>query len=131
MADILIVDDDVDMAMTLGDLLALEGHSVRVAHNGLAGLDDISDRFPELIVLDIEMPLLDGPGLALELLVLDAGRELIPIIMLSGFLGITDVAARLGIPYILPKPSSPEAICSMVARALAERIPPRPPPKLP
>jgi CheY-like chemotaxis protein len=127
MGDILIVDDDADMAMTLGELFAQEGHVVRVANDGLAGLAEVDARFPDVVVLDIEMPVLDGPAMAARLLIENVGRERIPVVMVSGFLDLAAVAGRLGTPYCLPKPSPPDAILGMVNRALTERIPPRPP----
>ena len=126
MADILIVDDDADASALLGIVLETEGHTVRVAHDGQRGLAEIERRFPALVVLDIEMPVLDGPGMALELRRRGEGREAIPILLSSGHPAIAQVARRIGTPHWLPKPSGIDAILAAVARALtpvARRLP--------
>jgi CheY-like chemotaxis protein len=126
-ADILIVDDNVDLALTLGDLLTLYGHTVRVAYDGIEGLAAVDERFPDVVVLDVEMPKLDGPGMATRMILQDVGRENIPIVLASGLVELLDVAAHVGTPYAVPKPSPPDTILGVVRRALAERTAPRPP----
>jgi DNA-binding NtrC family response regulator len=128
MADILIVDDDIDLANTVSDMIVLaRGHEARTANDGHEGLAQVEARFPDLIILDIEMPHLDGPGMAYEMLVQNCGRQHIPILLVSGYLDLPRVAERVGTPYALAKPCSPDVLLAMVDRALTERIPPRPP----
>jgi CheY-like chemotaxis protein len=129
-ADVLVVDDTPEIALTVGDLLAMEGHTVRVAYDGKAGLAALDERLPELVVLDIEMPVLDGPGMAARMLNDDRGRECIPIVLVSGFVDLAAVARRLGTPYSVPKPSTPETLLDTVNRALTERTAPHPPQEL-
>jgi CheY-like chemotaxis protein len=57
---VLVVDDNVDAAQSLGMLLKLSGHDVSVAHNGHDGLQQASEFRPELVLLDIGMPVMDG-----------------------------------------------------------------------
>ncbi len=124
MADLLIVDDNVDLAALIEMLLTGEGHRVRVAHDGEEGMRALDGRVPELVILDVDMPVLDGPGMAYRMLVEDCGRELIPIVLLSGTIDLAAVARRVGTPYVLPKPCDPERLLQTVARALVERTPP-------
>jgi CheY-like chemotaxis protein len=57
---ILVVDDNADAANSLGRLLSLLGHEVRVVHNGASALSEI-DRFgPQAVLLDLGMPIMDG-----------------------------------------------------------------------
>ena len=63
MADVLVVDDDPDIRGMLAFLLEDEGHLVRVAADGLAGLAALEDRAPDCLVVDVMMPGLDGFGL--------------------------------------------------------------------
>ncbi len=127
MADILIVDDDIDLANTVSDILVLAGgHEVRMANDGHEGLAQVDARFPDLIILDIEMPQLDGPGMAYAMLVQNCGRQKIPILLVSGYLDLQRVAARVGTPYALAKPCTPEVLLAMVDRVLTERRPPQP-----
>jgi DNA-binding NtrC family response regulator len=126
MADLLIVDDDIDMAELLGEALARRGHQIRIAHDGMEGLRELSIRMPDAVLLDVEMPILDGPGLALQMFVRNCGLEAIPIILLSGVVDLERVAARVGTPYFLGKPYALGAVTALCERALAERTPPAP-----
>ena len=60
---ILIVDDEAEVAGTLADLLRLEGHRVETAANGAIALEKLGSRTYDLVISDIKMPELDGPGL--------------------------------------------------------------------
>lgn len=57
---ILVVDDNRDAAETLGELLRLWGHSVTVVHDGPSAIKQAADEVPEVVVLDISMPGMDG-----------------------------------------------------------------------
>ena len=57
---VLIVDDNVDSAESLADLLALSGHDVRTAHDGLAGVAAAAEFRPDVVVMDLGMPRLNG-----------------------------------------------------------------------
>jgi DNA-binding NtrC family response regulator len=128
MADILVVDDDEDLAAALTDVLADAGHSVRAAENGWAGLAALDERLPDLVLLDIEMPSLDGPGMANEMFIHDAGRERIPILLVSAFVDLPAVAKRIGTPYSAAKPCELGKLLGLVDQALLEKIPPTFPP---
>jgi DNA-binding NtrC family response regulator len=126
MADVVVVDDDESIAEAVADMLSLDGHAVRIAENGEKGLQLLSDRLPDLIVLDVEMPVLTGPEMAHRILIADAGRERIPIVLLSGAAELRRIAALVGTPYSLPKPCELDTFLEVVARALQERIAPSP-----
>jgi DNA-binding NtrC family response regulator len=126
MADILVVDDDPDLAAALAEVLAEAGHTVRVAYDGWGGLAALDDRLPELVLLDIEMPSLNGPGMAHQMFVLDVGRDKIPILLLSAFVGLPAVAKRVGTPYSAAKPCELDQLLRIVDRALFEKRPPEP-----
>ena len=57
---ILVVDDNVDSAETLAKLLRLHGHSVQVAFDGQAALDETRARRPEVVILDLGLPGISG-----------------------------------------------------------------------
>src|SRR5262249_13775852 len=99
MADLLVVDDDPDVGDMLADILRCEGHSVRVARGGSQGLTLLAERLPDAVLLDVEMPLMTGPQMALRMFVNDCGQEEIPIVLQSGVKDLPAVAALVNTPY--------------------------------
>ncbi len=63
---VLVVDDEPEIAQILADLLAEDGHRVDVAPSGIAALTRLAERAYDLILSDVRMPELDGPGLYRE-----------------------------------------------------------------
>jgi two-component system cell cycle response regulator DivK len=126
MADVLVIDDDIDSADVLAEIMMDAGHDVRIGYNGQEGLRLAAERVPALALLDVEMPILDGPGMAYEMFLHDMGMELVPVILLSGVPDLDRVAAEVGTPYYLGKPYRYEQLLALVKRALAERIAPKP-----
>lgn len=57
---VLVVDDNVDAADSLGMLLRLQGHDVKIAHSGPEALEAVRESEPQLILLDLGMPGMDG-----------------------------------------------------------------------
>lgn len=58
--DILIVEDEVEIAELIQRLLEKEGFSCRMCHDGWSALRAVQDQSPDLIVLDLRLPGLDG-----------------------------------------------------------------------
>jgi CheY-like chemotaxis protein len=86
MARILVADDAPAVLDVLDDILTLEGHQVVRATSGQEALRKLEDSAPELAVLDIMMPDMDG------LVVLDAIRRTggdLPVILITGLVGDT------------------------------------------
>jgi CheY-like chemotaxis protein len=61
---ILVVDDNVDAAESLGTMLAYSGHDVRVAHGGVEALSTAREFAPNVMILDLGMPEMDGYAVA-------------------------------------------------------------------
>jgi two-component system nitrogen regulation response regulator NtrX len=125
MADLLVVDDDADVGDLLAEVLRDEGHVVRTARDGSQGLESLAERLPDAVLLDVEMPSLTGPQMALRMFLNDCGQEEIPIILQSGCKDLGAVAAVVQTPYFLSKPFTVGEMLSMLARALIERVAPR------
>jgi PAS domain S-box-containing protein len=81
---LLVVDDNVDAAETLAHLLRLQGHDVHVAHDGLAALEQAPVVRPQVAILDIGMPKMDGYEVARRLRGL-AGLETLRLVALTGW----------------------------------------------
>ena len=79
---ILVVDDDVDIARFIEINLRLEGFDVRVAHDGEAARAEIDARLPDLVLLDVMMPRIDGVELCRRLRA-DPATSGLPVIMLT------------------------------------------------
>jgi len=71
---ILVVDDNVDAAAVLGEVLVELGHEVRIAHDGPAALELVPDFRPELALLDIGLPVMDGFEVAQRIVAMTGGN---------------------------------------------------------
>jgi DNA-binding response OmpR family regulator len=67
MKTILIIDDDGDLRAMMRRVLEGEGYAVREAGDGFAGIDLIDELEPDLVLLDVSMPLMSGPDVLAEL----------------------------------------------------------------
>jgi PAS domain S-box-containing protein len=81
---VLVVDDNRDAASTLEMLLQIWGHDVRVAHNGTDALADAAEYQPELVLLDIGLPGMDGYEVAQRLREI-RGLEKVAIVAVTGY----------------------------------------------
>ncbi|HEY8257476.1 MAG TPA: sigma-54 dependent transcriptional regulator [Gemmatimonadales bacterium] len=117
-AQILLVDDEVNIRRMLGALLREEGMSVAEAPNGNAALLQVKDVDPDVILLDLLMP--PGPdGLETLVRMREQGRAT-PVIMMSGKAQLNDAvrAVKLGAFQFLEKPLTPESVLVTVRAAL-------------
>lgn len=124
MANVLIVDDNLDTMALCTELLESAGHCITKAFNGEEGLKSLSaGPRPDCVVLDVEMPVLSGPEMVCRMLLNDAGQEMIPIVLASGRANLSAVARRMGTPYFLGKGTCGygEALLRLLDRALIER----------
>jgi PAS domain S-box-containing protein len=108
---ILVVDDNVDAAEMLSTLLRLDGHRVWVVHDGLAALDAAQAYRPEVILLDIGLPELNGYEVAKSLRTREKSRKL-TIIAMTGYGQERDCQRSLdaGCDAHLTKPVAPQAL---------------------
>ncbi len=119
-ASILIVDDEKRICSSLSGILEDEGYETRAVHDGHAALEVIEDQIPNLIILDLWMPGMDG------LQVLEIVKQRypnVPAVVISGHGNIETAvkAIKLGAYDFLEKPLSLEKTLIMVERALAQQ----------
>jgi DNA-binding response OmpR family regulator len=116
---IMLVDDDLDLLEVTAFAFQQEGFVVVKAADGVAALEAFEREQPDLAVLDINMPRLDGFELARRL----RGRSRIPLLMLTARSEEADVVRALGIGAddYLSKPFSPKILIARV-RALLRRV---------
>jgi two-component system CheB/CheR fusion protein len=115
---ILVVDDNVDGAQALACLLELEGHQVVVAYDGPAALVAAETSGPDVVLLDIGLPSMDGYQVARRLRGMSATATAL-IVAMTGYGQPEDVAAALsaGFDRHLVKPVDPAALMELVAGA--------------
>ena len=121
-ATVLVVDDEPDLVELLQYALETEGFTVLTASDGVDGLAIAEAEKPDLIVVDIMMPRMDGVALTAEIRERGALR-LTPILMLTARTDEHDEIAGLeaGADDYLPKPVSPKRFVSRV-KALLRRV---------
>jgi len=115
---ILVVEDLLDSALTLQLLLQMSGHTVAVAHDGQAGLDQARLFRPDIILCDIGLPGgLSGYDVARSIRA-TPGLEGIHLVAVSGFGTPEDKehARRAGFDSHLTKPVDPAILGPMIAR---------------
>ncbi|MET0990127.1 MAG: response regulator transcription factor [Glaciihabitans sp.] len=117
---LLIADDDPQILRALKVTLGARGYSIVTAANGVEALDQAIAHHPDLIMLDLGMPALDG----LEVIAGLRGWSQVPILVVSGRTGATDKVEALdaGADDYVTKPFSMEELLARI-RALTRRLP--------
>jgi two-component system response regulator MprA len=120
---VLVVEDDEDIADVLVRSLRLEGYEVRLATDGIRALDDAHAFLPDLVVLDLGLPRLDGVEVAKQL---RADSDDVPILMLTARDALEARVTGLdaGADDYLVKPFERQELLARL-RALLRRRPPR------
>ena len=116
--EILVIEDNVDAAETIAEVLELEGHRVHVANSGASGIARARELRPEVILCDIGLPDLDGYQIARVIRAEEALRST-RLIALSGYAQPEDRqrAANAGFDAHLAKPPSLSALLASLSAA--------------
>ena len=119
---ILVVDDEEGVRESVREILTDEGYRVIEASDGSKVLGLIRENRPDLVLLDIWMPELDGIGLLKEI---KQREPVVPVIMVSGHGNIHTAvtATKMGAFDFMEKPLSLEGLLTTVRRALGESSP--------
>jgi DNA-binding response OmpR family regulator len=112
--DVLVVEDDRDMADALLRLLSISGYPARHSEHGLAALRAVAERKPALVLLDMLMPVMDGWECARELRA--RYGETIPIVVVSAAEHVQDRCSEIGADEVLPKPFPFNRLLEIVGR---------------
>ena len=120
MKRILVVEDQEDNRQILRDLLTSADLDVIEAENGEAGLVAAADHRPDLILMDMQMPILDGYE-ATRRLKADAALHAIPVIAVTSYASSSDVdkARAAGCDAFVSKPYSPRQLLAKIREYLS------------
>lgn len=113
----LVVDDDRIVLHSCERVLSAEGFDVRVATSARGAMQALEARVPDVMIVDVKMPELDGMWLTREI-----GEKCpgVPVIVSSGY-AVPEVAQQglaLGAADFLPKPFTPDELIASVRKAL-------------
>src|SRR3990172_943432 len=124
---ILIIDDDIDTLKLVGLMLERQGYEIAVANNGALGLSKAGAENPQLILLDVMMPDLDGYEVTRRLRG-DPSVAHIPVIMFTAKTMVDDKVAgfEAGVDDYLTKPTHPAELTAHVKAVLSRAITVRP-----
>ena len=114
--EILIIDDETEYRLVLRDYLVLKGYEVVEARNGEEALNRISNVLPDLIISDLNMPVMNGELLYAKIKESDSAQGIIPFIFLSGNMDDTATIKWLvqGVHYCIRKPVSFEYLAAHI-----------------
>ena len=114
---ILVVDDDASIREILATQLARLGYDVELAADGQEGLDAFTKAPPDLVLMDVMMPAMDGRAAYLAMRSHPRGQD-IPVVLMSAAAD----PSRLdpGITAFLPKPFDLDQLLDLVARLLGD-----------
>lgn len=114
---VLVVDDDVDSSRSMGELLEIWGHEIRLAHEGPAALEIARQYRPDVMLLDIQMPGMDGYQVARNLRS-DASLRRMVLVALTGYGQEEDrrKTREAGFDYHFTKPVDLEGLHRLLDR---------------
>ncbi len=119
MTKILIIEDDPDVTLLLGEMLRHEGWDIEIAADGLAGLLKLQLGGADLTLLDIMMPDVDGERVLGQLLEEGGGTLAKPVIVITGSPdGADRCRALLGSRNVFEKPFDPDRLTARIRAVL-------------
>jgi two-component system, cell cycle response regulator len=126
MHTLLLADDDAVLVRLLSSCLLHDGHHVLTAPDGRQALDIIQQERPHLVVLDVNMPHVDGFRVLHRIRQDPEVRDML-VVMLTGHDSPENVrlGLELGADYYLAKPVHPEELSALIRRLLLTAVPNR------
>ena len=118
---VLIVEDEQDLRTLYAEQLTISGFDVIVAGDGAEAIDHTSSQRPDVVLMDLGLPIVDGWE-ATRRLKADARTAHIPVVALTAFdaSGELQRATLAGCDWFIPKPCAPDALAKEIRRLLAK-----------
>ena len=115
---VLIVDDEEGFRDGVADLLGMEGYEVSVARDAVEAVRVLPEFRPEVILLDLRMPHLDGEGFLRSMGGLPASKR-VPVVLISAKEDLQQIALRTGAAGYLSKPFEAPQLLSLLEKVLS------------
>jgi CheY-like chemotaxis protein len=112
--NILVVDDDPGILDVLEQALDAEGYRVEVASNGQEALERVAGWRPNIMLVDLMMPVMDGRQFV-EAFRSRFGFAGTPVIILSAARNVGEIAAELGVTAVVSKPFDLDELLNLIA----------------
>ncbi len=119
---ILVIDDEPSILTLVESILAANGYEVFTASDGQEGYDKAQQYIPDLILLDVVMPKMDGSAMA-EALRMNPVTEDIPVIFLTGLVEKDEeerASQQIGGNIFIAKPFTPGELLSMIGNVFED-----------
>jgi CheY-like chemotaxis protein len=118
-AVVLVVDDEADLRQLTADLLTCHGYDVVLARHGREAIERLREHCPDLVLLDLNMPVMDGWQFrAAQQRLLEPHLVKIPVVIVTGAEGADIRDAVLNAAGLIEKPFDPEVLLDAVRTAL-------------
>jgi DNA-binding NtrC family response regulator len=117
MKTILVADDEDMSRVILEEALTAEGYRVISVENGEEVLKSLKTEEPDLLILDVKMPLMDGIETLQKLRIT---HPTLPVIMLTAYRSMEQYAVKEGISAFIPKPLNLQRLKSKVRKILKD-----------
>lgn len=116
---ILVVDDEPDVVLLMERTLRAEGFEVLTAYDGISALDIAAREMPDIILLDVMMPMMSGYEVCSQLKAAPETRDIPVLCITSAHTGEARARSReVGAEGIVPKPFLPEELVAQIRRHL-------------
>ena len=121
---LLMIEDDTRLAAMVGEYLGQSGFSVRNADSGLKGLLALQTAPPDLVILDLMLPDIDGLELCRRIRALPGALAQVPVVMLTAKGDPMDriIGLEIGADDYLPKPFEPRELLARIRAVLRRRV---------
>ncbi len=117
---ILVVDDDADFRSGLRVALEMKGYQVEEAENGEQALSKLAEKAPLLVLLDLQMPVMNGREM-LQRMRANSDLKDVPVVIISGF-GFEWEAELMGAQGYIGKPFEPEELQKTIGSLLRPKL---------
>lgn len=118
---ILLIDDDKEIVLTIGDFLSLNGYTIVTATNGKEALHRLESIRPDLIILDINMPSMNGLAFLATIQAKPEWGDL-PVYVFTGRANMEQYFKEVRVAGFMAKPCLPDKLLKDIKNILAQRV---------